>query len=446
MSNFLPPWAGEKRAALLPAGSVRARLASGTFWALFGAVVSQALALLAAVIVARLLGRQGFGELGILISTVGTFGILAGLGLGTTATKYVAELRTSDPTRAGRIMGLSVWAAVVAGALASLALFLLAPALAEGVINAPHLVNELRLSAGVLFFSALNGAQLGVLSGFESFKALAYLNVMRGALQFLLTLLGVWLFGLMGAVGALVAGNALACALYAVVVRREARRSAVKFAYRGTRSEWGILRTFALPAFMSTAMYTPVVWVGNAALANQPNGFAELGLFNAANQWRLAMMFLPTVLGQVAVPVLSNLHGEARGGSYRKVLLGNLLVTFVVSLVVALVLVLASPLIMSAYGRDFSQGTPVLVLMLLSTVLSSTAGVIGFGIMSQGRMWHGFWLNLLWAAAFLLFVYLFLGSGAYGLALAYLLSYVVHSISSALYMALLLGRRQDADA
>jgi O-antigen/teichoic acid export membrane protein len=108
----------------------------------------------------------------------------------------------------------------------------------------------------------------------------------------------VWLFGLMGAVVALVAGNALACLLYEIAVRRECRRSNIKFEFRRNRSEWGILWTFAVPAFMSSAMYTPVVWAGNVALAHQSNGLSELGLFNAANQWRIAMMFLPGVAGQ----------------------------------------------------------------------------------------------------------------------------------------------------
>src|ERR1022692_3038167 len=46
-------------------------------------------------------------------STVGMLGIFAGLGLGITATKYVAELRSHDPERAGRIIalgcGVAVW-------------------------------------------------------------------------------------------------------------------------------------------------------------------------------------------------------------------------------------------------------------------------------------------------------------------------------------------------
>jgi len=47
-----------------PVGSLRARFAKGATWSLIGAVISQGLALVASVIVARLLGEVGFGELG----------------------------------------------------------------------------------------------------------------------------------------------------------------------------------------------------------------------------------------------------------------------------------------------------------------------------------------------------------------------------------------------
>jgi len=47
------------------------------------------------------------GQLGMVQSTAGMFGIFAGFGMGLTANKHVAELKIKDPARAGRIIGLS---------------------------------------------------------------------------------------------------------------------------------------------------------------------------------------------------------------------------------------------------------------------------------------------------------------------------------------------------
>ena len=72
------------------------RLARGVFWSMAGAVISRGLMLAAWVLVARMLGKTGYGELGMIQSTVGMFGVFAGFGLGLSATKHVAEFRRCE--------------------------------------------------------------------------------------------------------------------------------------------------------------------------------------------------------------------------------------------------------------------------------------------------------------------------------------------------------------
>ena len=102
-------------------------MATGVLWSMTATVVCQALSLVASLVTARLLGKLGLGEFGMVISTAGTFGLLAGLGLGLTATKYLAELRLTDPKRAGRILSLAYQTAFVSGSLVGLVFFLFAP-------------------------------------------------------------------------------------------------------------------------------------------------------------------------------------------------------------------------------------------------------------------------------------------------------------------------------
>ena len=103
------------------------RLAWGAFWSLAGAVISRGLALLSSILVARLLGKTGFGELGMIQSTVGMFGAFAGFGLGLTATKHVAEFRQKDPVKAGRILALANIIALASGGIMTVALLVMAP-------------------------------------------------------------------------------------------------------------------------------------------------------------------------------------------------------------------------------------------------------------------------------------------------------------------------------
>ncbi|MGA2114357.1 MAG: oligosaccharide flippase family protein [Bryobacteraceae bacterium] len=414
----------------LPADSLRGRLALGTFWSLIGAVLSQSSIILASIISARILGTVGFGELAIINSTVGMLGVFAGFGLGMTATKYVAEFRTKDPSRAGRIIALSSVVAFATGGIIALALFAFAPFLATRTLAAPHLVLEFRIGAFLLLFNAINGAQTGALSGFEAFRALAYANLIRGLASLPVMVGGVLLWGLPGAVFGLVLAAAIACLVNQLVLRKECRRAAVPIRYRSIASEGRVIWDFSLPAFLSSAMTAPATWAVSTMLVNQPNGYAEMGIFNAANQWRAALLFLPTLIGQVVIPILASLQDVQGRSSARKVLLGSMLTNGLCTLPLLVILVPFASWIMSFYGRAFSTHGAVLQVSLLSGVLLAIQTPVGNLITAFGRMWSGFFMNAGWAVCLVGTAHglLVLGWGAQALACAFLVAYLAHTI------------------
>jgi len=85
---------------------VRTRLIVGVAWTIVVSVLGQGSAFLCMLISARLLGREDYGKLAMLLSLVGTLANFAGVGLGLTVIKFLSELRCHAPDRAGRILGL----------------------------------------------------------------------------------------------------------------------------------------------------------------------------------------------------------------------------------------------------------------------------------------------------------------------------------------------------
>ena len=209
------------------------RLVRGSFWSLAGSLTSRVLALGAAIIAARILGKAAYGELGIIQSTLSMFGTLAGFGLGATAMKFVAEHRTKDPPKAGRIIALSSivsWGTSIALALA---LYAAAPWLATTALAAPQLTESLQLSSLLLFLNGINGAQNGVLSGFEAFKSIAKVSLISGLLNFPLVIAGAWYFKLDGLIWGLIVAQAVGCLMNMVLCG--AKRPATACRYASTR-------------------------------------------------------------------------------------------------------------------------------------------------------------------------------------------------------------------
>ncbi len=410
----------------MPASSLRFRFARGLAWSFAGAAICQGLSLVASIIAARMLGRVAFGELGIVLSTVGMFGVLAGFGLGTTTTKHVAEFRDTDRERAGKIIGMSsVVSFGTAAAIAGL-LFFTSSHLASYTLNAPHLVKELQIACGLLFFNAIAGAQTGTLAGLEAFRTIAQVNLLRGFVSFPLIVGGVYFWGLLGAVLGHAATACLGALFNHIALRIKVQEAAIPVRYRGVGSELPVLWRFSLPAVLIGVVVSPVTWVANTMLVNRPNGYAEMGLFNAANQWRMALMFIPGILGQILVPMMSHTLSSADSKSVKKTLLAAIGINGIAVILPGAVIAVFSPLVMEQYGEGFRDAWPILIACLATVCLAAPASTAGNLITASGRMWLGFFMNLGWAITFLSAVWFLVEFGALGVATAYVIAYGIH--------------------
>ena len=368
-------------------------------------------------------------------STIGMFQIFAGFGLGLTATKFVAEFRFKDVTKAGRVISLSIYFAAGSGALVAIILFIFAPWVAERILAAPVMGGLLRIGSPMLLFGAIAGAQTGTLAGFEAFRTIAKVNIISGLLNFPCLIVGVYIWGVVGAVWALVVSSLFGVCLNQFALYKECKCAGIIFPAQNAMVEQDVLWRFSLPSVLASMLVTPVNWVSSAMLVNQPGGYSEMGIFNAANQWRGAILFLPGVLCQVGLPLLCSLNNDsAKKTSRKKVLLYNLILNGGTTLIAALFVSVLSLIIMKTYGESFVSGYTVLIFLAISTVFLSINNVIGQLIASKGKMWHGLCFNAIWAFALLLMSYYLIPIfGAQGLACSYLVAYMVHTLVQSMY-------------
>ncbi len=389
-------------------------------WSVIGATFSRLFALLTSIVVARILGKHGFGEYGIIQSTIVMMGVFASLGTGLTATRYVAQFRHDDPAKVGRILGGATLLSTMFGGVISLVLVIFAPWIASHTLAAPELSGMLRIAAPALFLTTLNGAQTGALAGFEAFRTLSRINFITGAVSFVAMTAGVYSFGLSGALWGYNISLLVSCWLSQRILHVVAQESGIRFTYRDSIKEMDILWSFSLPAMLANTLVGPVMWVCNALLVNQPNGYLEMGVYNAATQWRQVMLFLPGMVSQVILPVMAS---SLRQESISKQLWVNFWINTVLSLPVLLAFTLMSGVIMGAYGNGFSLGWQTFILIQIATFLQVIQSpVVTFWAIS-GQMWLNFFANFSWGITLIALSWVFIQRGALGMALALCISF-----------------------
>ncbi|MGI6391841.1 MAG: oligosaccharide flippase family protein [Kiritimatiellia bacterium] len=430
----------------LIASPTRRRLASGAFWGGVGGVVSRGTVLVTSFFLARILGQAQFGEYGIVNSTSAMLSAVAGLGVGTTATRYVAQLRNTDKERTGRIISLSSMITWISGSLYGLAFVVLAPWLAEKTLAAPHLAQVLRISSISVALGVINGAQQCSLAGFEAFRISALVNIGGSLFQSVAVCLGAWHGGVKGAVTGMAASTLVIVVMTRCALHVEMRRFGVRNWWREAWVEWPILISFSLPAFLTTIISGPVFWACNAFLANQSNGYNELGILNAANQWGVAVAFFPGVLMTAVLPVLSEQAGVRDVDGNVRIVKRMMRVTALILIPLALVLCMLSPLIMRGYGKTFAPGYTTLILSVAAVVPQAITTPCWYAMMANGRMWACFILNCGWSVLLLTGTFLLARYGAVGVAGARLIAFVIHGCWIYAYVRIRSGDMRVVDA
>ena len=403
------------------------RLRRGALWSGFGAVISRTLAIAASILVARLVGKNDFGEIGIIQSTIVMLSTFAGFGAAVMATRFVALYCRTHQQKAGSIIFLADSLTLVLSLVISLLFFIFSEPIASGALAAPALSPLLKISAILLFFNTLIGTQLGILTGFEAFPKIAWINLVTGIASVILMPLGALLYGITGAIWAMIVVAVISWILNLITLRGIYREHGIEYKFGFKKEELGLLWTFNFPSFLSSITFTSVGWVCNTMLVNA-TGYGEMGIINACNSWYTAILFFPTIVSGIILPVMSERIGINETGQARKIVLFSIRVNALSMMPFVALLAIFSPFFMGLYGESFRQAWLPLSITVITAWLMAIQIPVGQMLAAKSKMWLGFFMNLGWAIAFIGLNYLFLNHGAKGLVTARFIAYIIHSV------------------
>lgn len=421
-----------------------ALLSSGA-WVLASSVLSRGLLLFATIIVAKFIDKNVYGEFGIIRSTVNMFVVFGAMGLGITATKFIAQYKDTDAEKTANILSMSNTFSSVFSLVISVVIIIFSQNIAD-YINAGHLKGAIQLSSIIILFSSLNGVQSGILSGFEKFRTISVNNIIAAFTSAIAQIVGAYWLGLKGVIiGFGINFLALFFLNWISINAITKGRYKVDYFNKKIFKEARILWEFSLPAVLSSMMIGPIIWLTNSFLVNSPNGYDQMANFDIANQWRTTILFIPGVLSQVLFPLFSKRTNQAE--AFNRLFNISIIINFCVALFLISILIPFTGIILNYYGNNYLDGKPTFIIMLVTTVLVAVNNVIGQVITSKNKAWVGLFANLLWALVLVGFSFYFIkmeGMGAKGLAYAYLFSYIFHSVVQyMLYKFVLFKEKSD---
>lgn len=393
---------------------------------MLGTGLGRILNLIAMILAARILGQGEFGALGLTQSTLGVFALLAGGALGATVTRFAAAERARNPDRVGVVISLVLIAGLISSVLFSLIIAFVASGIFEHFLKAPGLGGALSAGALLVAIGVLRGMSDAVLAGFERFDRIAIGRVVEGAAVLVAVPFLVGSLGVAGGVLALASGALAALLLSATFARAELSEAGLSLRLTGVKREWRVLRDFSLPSLLAGSISTPALWISMIILAKFGGGVSQLGLYNAAYQWYSPLVFIPTVLSAVAMPLVAQIWGS---GDIRRFARQVAMLTAGgagFTLVAAGVLSIASPWLLSLMGSEFQSARLVLVILLLSAPAHFVSLMATAALDAMSAGWLKMATHLVWGISIVtLSTILVPQYGALGLATGYLVSYLL---------------------
>jgi O-antigen/teichoic acid export membrane protein len=333
------------------------------------------LGLLTGVLVARLLGPAGRGELAVIQLWGDFFATLALVGL-PEAVVYFSG-RNSD--RAGRYWVSGTCFAFITG----LPLLLLSYWLLPWVLGAqtPKVVTLTRWYACGLFL--LNALHLMPLGGLRGLKQFADWNLLRPLPNF------GWLFVLIlasmlhkASVGFLARGFLLAYTVATVATVIIAART-IPGPYTPGLRFWPAMIKFGLPSMLSLV---PTYLAQNALLSQlfvaaflAPEA---LGFLTVAVAWGSIIGIVPMAIGQVVFPRVAAAPKEQQ---VTEVARGTRLVVLTVSGLSAVLVILCPFAIPLLFGPDFAPAIPAAMIIVVAGGIRCIRRVLGDGLQGLGR-------------------------------------------------------------
>jgi O-antigen/teichoic acid export membrane protein len=366
--------------------------------------ISAVLGMLQGILVARLLGVDGYGIIGVITLFTGVVNNLVSFRMGELVIKFVGEYtEAGDEPRAAAVFKLSALVEMGASVVAFALLVLLAPLAAQYLAKDPSLAGLFIVYGLVVLANLISESSTGLLQIFDRFRPVAILGLVGNIVTLVVVALVYLLHGgLLGILLAYLLGKTVgALGLTLVALQESGHRWGSDWWRRSLdpiKLQFRQLAHFAVSTNISASISlitkdSELLWV---SLFRGP---VETGYYRLALTLSNLVQMPVSPLPQATYPELSRQAARGEWSAMRHLLRqGSWLAGGYTLAATIFLIIFGKPLIAWLYSPEFLPAYPALVILLLGYVVANTFYWRRSALLALGRADYPAKVNLVLAA------------------------------------------------
>lgn len=391
-------------------------------------VINILLGIIRTKFMAVLLGPTGIGLMGLYGAVTSTIGAMAGMGIGTSGVRQIAEAAgTGDELKIARTIVTLRRAALVLGLLGMLLTIIFREPLSRLTFGTAEYSIPIALLSVTLFLGAVSGGQIALVQGMRRIADLASLSVLGGLLGTVISIPMIFLWGKDGIVPYLVTVSAMTI-LTSWWYARKIPVVRIILGWRETLREAKALLSLGL-VFMATGLMTTVVMYLIRVLVVRQIGMDSVGLYQAATT--LSSLYIGVILSAMGMDFYPRLTAVAEDNkACNKMVNEQTEVGLLVAAPGILATLTFAPLVIQIfYSTSFIPAYEVLRWQILGIFIRVVSWPMGFVILAKGKGKIYFCTEFMGNAVHVALVWVGISYlGLEGTGMAFFGLYVIHTI------------------
>jgi O-antigen/teichoic acid export membrane protein len=358
--------------------------ARGSFFLISGTAISTVVLAVSAILIARLLGSESYGQYSLVIAVPQLLFLFTDLGLNQGITKFTSDFKSeNDYKRLASVVKHGLIIRTLIGLLLSVITYVFADAFASVLLQRPELGFLVQLSAVSILFQVIFATAISAFVGMDKTEYNAItLNVQSLAktlIQIVLIVFGFAVAGVViGHVVSYLIGGVIGIILVSLLLRNKKGGSG-NFGFSANTK---LLLNYGGPLYLSTVLVGVVPLFQNIVLAFFASDSA-IGNFKAATNFAMLMTVLSIPIQTALLPAFSKLSSGKGNGIANFFKLTNKYTAIIVVPVTIALVVFSGPIVQIVYGATYDSAPLFLSTYCLVYLL------VGFGYMTLASFYNG---------------------------------------------------------